>query len=45
MRILCVLFLWCLALQSAFAAESNLVLTVDGATYSNVTFGTVTRQR
>jgi hypothetical protein len=34
--------LCCLALQSALAAESNLVLTVGSETYSNVTFGTVT---
>ena len=42
MRLSCVLFLCCLALQSAFAAESNLTLTVNGSTYSNCTFGTVT---
>jgi hypothetical protein len=42
MRSLCVLLLSCLAIQSAFAAETNLTLTVDGVTYSNVTFGTVT---
>lgn len=42
MRSSCVLILCCLALQSAFAAETNLTLTVDGITYSNVTFGTTT---
>ncbi len=42
MRLSCVLFLWCLALQLAFAAESNLTLTVNGSTYSNCTFGAVT---
>jgi hypothetical protein len=36
-------FLLCfLAMQSAFADDTNLTLTVDGVTYSNVTFGTVT---
>ena len=42
MRTLCILFLWCLTLQSVFAAESNVTITVDGITYSNVTFGAVT---
>ena len=37
-----ILILCCLAIQPAFADETNLVLTVDGVTYSNVTFGTVT---
>jgi serine phosphatase RsbU (regulator of sigma subunit) len=42
MRLAGFLILCCLAIQSAFAAESNLTLTVDGVTYSNVTFGTAT---
>jgi hypothetical protein len=36
-------FLLCfLAMQSAFANDTNLTLTVDGVTYSNVTWHTVT---
>jgi hypothetical protein len=36
-------FLLCfIAMQSVLANDSNLTLTVDGTTYSNVTFGTVT---
>ncbi len=42
MRISCVLVLCCLAMPSVSADETNLTLTVDGVTYSNVTFGTVT---
>ena len=42
MRLLGVLLLCCLALRSVFADETNLTFTVDGITYSNVTFGTVT---
>ena len=42
MRLAGFLILCCLAMHSAFAAESNLTLTVDSVTYSNVTFGTVT---
>ena len=42
MKISVLFVLCCLAIQSAFAVESNLVLTVDGTTYSNVTFGAAT---
>lgn len=36
------LLLACLAVQTALSDETNLTLTVDGVTYSNVTFGTAT---
>jgi hypothetical protein len=42
MKLAGVFLLCCLAMQSAFADDTNLTLTVDGITYSNVTFGTVT---
>jgi hypothetical protein len=42
MKLLGVLLLCCLAIQPSFADETNLTLTVDGVTYSNVKFGTVT---
>jgi hypothetical protein len=42
MRLAGFLILCCLAVQSAFADDTNLTLTVDGITYSNVTFGSVT---
>lgn len=42
MRLSGILLLCCLAVQLAFATETNLTLMVDGVTYSNVTFGTVT---
>jgi len=42
MRPVGVLLLCCLAIQSAFADETNLTFAVDGVTYSNATFGTVT---
>lgn len=42
MKLACVFLLSCFAMQSAFADDTNLTLTVDGITYSNVTFGTVT---
>ena len=40
-KLSCFLLLCCLAAHSTFADETNLTLTVDGITYSNVTFGTV----
>jgi hypothetical protein len=42
MRLTGILLLCCLPMQSALADETNLTLTVDRVTYSNVTFGTVT---
>ena len=42
MRLAGFLILCCLTMQSAFADVTNLMLTVDGITYSNVTFGTLT---
>jgi len=42
MKLFHLLILGCLALCSATAEETNFTITVDGITYSNVTFGTTT---
>jgi hypothetical protein len=42
MRLAGVILLCCLAMRSALADETNLTLTVDGHTYSNIVFGLVT---
>jgi hypothetical protein len=42
MRFVPICFCCFLVLQSLFADETNLILTVDGVAYSNVTFGAVT---
>jgi len=42
MRLTGVLFFCCLAIHLACATETNMTLTVEGVTYSNVTFGAAT---
>ena len=42
MKLALVSLLCCLAAYPLFAGETNLILTVDGVIYSNVTFGTAT---
>jgi len=42
MKLACAVLVACLGIQAAATAESNLTLTAEGLTFSNVTFGTVT---
>lgn len=42
MRLACFFILCCIAVRSALPDDANSTLTVDGVTYSNVTFGAAT---